>query len=149
VNPIGAGIIEFGKGRRVTAGQSFGSLIHRRSGSVPAAKAETIPGILERIDPPGRRFYSKGIRADRNFSNERARAIKEVAWLRGRRRRSAIDGTESGLAVWRLTVKGTDVPEQSIIVDREFRPSGVRLRFRLPIEGKSFAPGCTATARLR
>jgi hypothetical protein len=30
--------------------------------------------------------------------------------------------TEGGLAVWRLTVEGDDVPGRWIIVDREFRP---------------------------
>jgi hypothetical protein len=28
----------------------------------------------------------------------------------------------AGLAVWRLTVEGADVPGQWVIVDREFRP---------------------------
>jgi hypothetical protein len=30
--------------------------------------------------------------------------------------------TESGLAIWRLTVRGADLPGRWVIVDREFRP---------------------------
>ena len=35
---------------------------------------------------------------------------------------SQIGRTEGGLAVWRLTVEGDDVPGRWVIVDREFRP---------------------------
>jgi hypothetical protein len=34
---------------------------------------------------------------------------------------SEIGRTEGGLAVWRLTVRGADVPGRWVIIDREFR----------------------------
>jgi hypothetical protein len=35
---------------------------------------------------------------------------------------SPVGRTEGGLAVWRLVIRGADVPGRWILVDREFRP---------------------------
>jgi hypothetical protein len=36
---------------------------------------------------------------------------------------SEVGWTEGGLAVWRLTVHGVEVPGRWVLVDREFRPA--------------------------
>jgi hypothetical protein len=36
---------------------------------------------------------------------------------------SAVGGTEGGLAVWKLTLHGADVPGRRLIVEREFNPA--------------------------